>query len=51
MANLFCNPGKRVAIFSAFYGRTKYESVQCTQPNGVQDESKYNQRFFSLIIN
>ncbi|XP_043279392.1 protein eva-1 isoform X2 [Venturia canescens] len=39
VANLFCNPGKRVAIFSAFYGRTKYESVQCTQPDGVEDET------------
>jgi hypothetical protein len=39
--NLVCYPGQRVAIFSASFGRTEYESMQCPQPRGVQEESKY----------
>lgn len=38
--NLICYPGQRVAIFSASFGRTQYESLQCPQPLGVQEESK-----------
>ncbi|XP_034939084.1 protein eva-1 homolog C isoform X2 [Chelonus insularis] len=37
--NLVCNPGSRVAIFSASYGRTEYESLQCPQPHGVKEET------------
>ncbi|XP_020287988.1 protein eva-1 homolog C isoform X2 [Pseudomyrmex gracilis] len=37
--NLVCNPGYRVAIFSASFGRTQYESVQCPQPRGVMEET------------
>ncbi|XP_011350322.1 protein eva-1 isoform X2 [Ooceraea biroi] len=37
--NLVCYPGQRVAIFSAYFGRTEYESIQCPQPRGVQEES------------
>ncbi|XP_015520675.1 protein eva-1 homolog C isoform X4 [Neodiprion lecontei] len=37
--NLVCNPGSRVAIYSAAYGRTQYESLQCPQPLGVPDET------------
>jgi len=41
VVNLVCHPGQRVAIFSAAFGRTQYESLQCPQPLGVQEESKY----------
>ncbi|XP_071572992.1 uncharacterized protein [Temnothorax nylanderi] len=37
--NLVCHPGQRVAIFSASFGRTQYESLQCPQPLGVQEET------------
>ncbi|XP_012537589.1 uncharacterized protein LOC105837387 isoform X3 [Monomorium pharaonis] len=37
--NLVCHPGQRVAIFSASFGRTQYESLQCPQPLGVQEEN------------
>ncbi|XP_023290156.1 protein eva-1 isoform X3 [Orussus abietinus] len=37
--NLVCNPLYRVAIYSAAYGRTKFESVQCPQPRGVEEET------------
>ncbi|KAL6438890.1 hypothetical protein ACFW04_003744 [Cataglyphis niger] len=36
--NLVCFPSQRVAIFSASFGRTQYESLQCPQPRGVQEE-------------
>lgn len=39
--NLVCHPGQRLAIFSAAFGRTEYESLQCPQPLGVKEESKY----------
>ncbi|XP_032689135.1 uncharacterized protein LOC116852673 isoform X1 [Odontomachus brunneus] len=37
--NLVCHPGQRVAIFSASFGRTEYESLQCPQPRGVKEET------------
>ncbi|XP_014488706.1 PREDICTED: protein eva-1 homolog C [Dinoponera quadriceps] len=37
--NLVCFPGQRVAIFSASFGRTEYESLQCPQPRGVKEET------------
>nr|XP_012215151.1 PREDICTED: uncharacterized protein LOC105667745 isoform X2 [Linepithema humile] len=37
--NLVCYPGQRVAIFSASFGRTQYESLQCPQPRGVKEET------------
>ncbi|KAJ8678651.1 hypothetical protein QAD02_014438, partial [Eretmocerus hayati] len=37
--NLSCSPNYRVAIYSASFGRTEYESLQCPQPNGVKDET------------
>lgn len=40
--NLVCFPGQRVAIFSASFGRTQYESLQCPQPRGVKEESEYS---------
>lgn len=36
-----CEPNARLAIFSASYGRTQYQSVQCPQPQGVAEESKF----------
>ncbi|XP_058793800.1 uncharacterized protein LOC131665736 isoform X4 [Phymastichus coffea] len=36
--NLSCFPNYRIAIYSASFGRTEYESLQCPQPNGVKDE-------------
>lgn len=41
VVNLQCNPNSRLAMFSASYGRTEYESIQCPQPQGVPEESKY----------
>lgn len=38
---LVCNPYSRIAIYSAKFGRTEYESIQCAQPLGVMEESKY----------
>lgn len=46
VVNLQCNPNSRLAMFSASYGRTEYESIQCPQPQGVPEESKY----YSIII-
>lgn len=37
---LTCSPYWRITIYSASYGRTEYESVQCAQPQGVLEESK-----------
>ncbi|XP_058793798.1 uncharacterized protein LOC131665736 isoform X2 [Phymastichus coffea] len=37
--NLSCFPNYRIAIYSASFGRTEYESLQCPQPNGVKDET------------
>ncbi|XP_050517360.1 protein eva-1 homolog C-like isoform X1 [Diabrotica virgifera virgifera] len=36
---LNCNPNSRVAVYSASYGRTEYESIQCPQPQGVPEET------------
>ncbi|XP_029718996.1 protein eva-1 [Aedes albopictus] len=36
---LSCNPYSRIAIYSASFGRTEYESLQCAQPQGVKEES------------
>lgn len=43
VVNLQCNPNSRLAMFSASYGRTEYESIQCPQPQGVPEESKYHE--------
>lgn len=37
---LVCNPYSRIAIYSASFGRTSYESIQCSQPQGVMEECK-----------
>jgi hypothetical protein len=54
VVQLSCNTGSRLAIYSANFGRTEYESVQCPQPNRVQEESKREswliQRLFILFI-
>ncbi|KAG7201376.1 hypothetical protein KM043_004140 [Ampulex compressa] len=39
VVNLVCYPGQRVAIYSASFGRTEYESLQCPQPHGVKEET------------
>ncbi|XP_018906436.2 uncharacterized protein [Bemisia tabaci] len=39
VVQLKCNPNSRVAVYSASYGRTEYESVQCPQPQGVPEET------------
>lgn len=39
IVQLKCNPNTRIAIYSASYGRTQYESVQCPQPQGVPEET------------
>ncbi|KAL6966033.1 hypothetical protein U1Q18_045288 [Sarracenia purpurea var. burkii] len=36
--NFECEPNTRLAIYSASYGRTQYQSVQCPQPQGVAEE-------------
>nr|CAD7263112.1 unnamed protein product [Timema shepardi] len=36
---LQCNPNSRIAVYSASYGRTEYESIQCPQPQGVPEET------------
>jgi hypothetical protein len=36
-----CNPYSRIAINSASFGRTEYESLQCPQQPGVKEESEY----------
>lgn len=42
---LTCSPYWRITIYSASYGRTEYESVQCAQPQGVLEESKSSNLF------
>ncbi|XP_041675279.1 uncharacterized protein LOC108111611 [Drosophila eugracilis] len=39
VAQLECNPYSRIAIYSASFGRTEYESIQCPQPQGVPEET------------
>lgn len=52
--NFECEPYTRLAIYSASYGRTQYQSVQCPQPQGVAEESKcmhdYKYSFFSFYL-
>jgi hypothetical protein len=40
LVQLKCNPHSRIAVYSASFGRTQYESIQCPQPQGVPEESK-----------
>ncbi|XP_050745306.1 uncharacterized protein LOC108036876 isoform X2 [Drosophila biarmipes] len=39
VAQLECNPYSRIAVYSASFGRTEYESIQCPQPQGVREET------------
>ncbi|KAG4071359.1 hypothetical protein HA402_004063 [Bradysia odoriphaga] len=41
---LTCSPYWRITIYSASYGRTEYESVQCAQPQGVLEECKVEEK-------
>jgi hypothetical protein len=43
-----CNPYSRIAINSASFGRTEYESLQCPQMPGVKEESEYSKVVFWL---
>lgn len=45
---LVCNPYSRIAVYSASYGRTEYESIQCAQPLGVKEESEYTTQYLWL---
>ncbi|XP_054270538.1 protein eva-1 isoform X2 [Macrosteles quadrilineatus] len=36
---LTCNPNTRLAVYSASFGRTEYESFACPQPQGVREET------------
>ncbi|XP_063695680.1 protein eva-1-like isoform X2 [Culicoides brevitarsis] len=36
---LVCNPYSRVAIYSASFGRTEHESLQCSQSTGSREET------------
>ncbi|KAG8225254.1 hypothetical protein J437_LFUL006486 [Ladona fulva] len=36
---LRCGSHARIAIYSASFGRTEYESIQCPQPQGVPEET------------
>lgn len=36
-----CNPYSRIAINTASFGRTEYESLQCPQKPGIKEESEY----------
>lgn len=46
IVQLECQPYFRIAIYSASYGRTEYESLQCPQRQGVPEESKLLSRFY-----
>lgn len=39
IVQLQCNPNSRIAVYSASYGRTEYESIQCPQPQRVPEET------------
>ena len=45
--NLKCKRNARIAIYSATFGRTHYQSLQCPQTPGVEEES--NLYFFYVI--
>ncbi|XP_029044938.1 protein eva-1 homolog C isoform X7 [Osmia bicornis bicornis] len=49
--NLACHPGQRVAIFSASFGRTEYESHQCPQPHDVKEETCIAPHATEIVIN
>lgn len=42
IVQLGCGPNSRIAVYSASFGRTEYESVTCPQPPGIPEESKYS---------
>ncbi|XP_012148472.1 uncharacterized protein LOC100876556 isoform X2 [Megachile rotundata] len=49
--NLACHPGQRVAIFSASFGRTEYESLQCPQPHDVKEETCMTPHATETVMN
>lgn len=42
IVQLGCGPNSRIAVYSASFGRTEYESVTCPQPPGIPEESEYS---------
>ena len=42
---LKCKRNARIAVYSATFGRVHFQSLQCPQPPGVEDESKFNNMF------
>lgn len=40
VVQLICNPYSRIALYSASYGRTEHETLQCANPAGIREESK-----------
>ncbi|XP_014272672.1 protein eva-1 isoform X2 [Halyomorpha halys] len=51
MVHLQCGPNSRLAIYSASYGRTQYESLQCPQPQGVPEETCLASYATETVIN
>ncbi|CAH1401417.1 unnamed protein product [Nezara viridula] len=51
MVQLQCGPNSRLAIYSASYGRTQYESLQCPQPQGVPEETCLASYATETVIN
>ncbi|XP_046669642.1 uncharacterized protein LOC124360245 [Homalodisca vitripennis] len=39
IVHLSCGANSRIAIYSASFGRTEYESVSCPQPPGIPEET------------
>ncbi|VVD04519.1 unnamed protein product [Leptidea sinapis] len=48
--HLSCNPHSRVAIYSAQYGRTEYDSIQCPQPRGMKEENDPADRWWGEAV-
>ncbi|XP_063708966.1 protein eva-1-like [Culicoides brevitarsis] len=39
VVQLICNPYSRIALYSASYGRTEHETLQCANPAGIREET------------
>ena len=47
---LKCKRNARIAIYSATFGRVQFQSAQCLQPPGIDDESKIFDIFKNSVI-
>lgn len=47
---LKCKRNARIAIYSATFGRVQFQSAQCLQPPGIEDESKFSNPHLWIII-